>query len=117
MGACGATGTVASHDHREAVEAAAPEAPVLGDGLPPARDEPSNHLDLARFKCLRALLSFSGAVFVISDTSHPVSHASSLCALSVLRHFLLEEEQEPTHVVMVKDGAVSMEARNLREDD
>ena len=48
------------------MEAAAPEAPVLGDGLPPARDEPSNHLDLARFKCLRALRSFSGAVLVIS---------------------------------------------------
>lgn len=63
-------------------------------------DEPSNHLDVATIEVLTgALREFTGSILVISHD----------------KPFL--EALEPTHVITVKDGVVSMEARSLRSDD
>lgn len=60
-------------------------------------DEPSNHLDVATIEVLTgALREFTGSILVISHD----------------KPFL-----DPTHVITVKDGVVSMEARSLRPDD
>ena len=59
--------------------------------------EPSNHLDVATIEVLTgALREFTGSILVISHD----------------KPFL-----DPTHVITVKDGVVSMEARSLRPDD
>ena len=63
-------------------------------------DEPSNHLDVATIEVLTgALREFTGSILVISHD----------------KPFL--EALEPTHVITVNDGVVSMEARSLRPDD
>jgi ATPase subunit of ABC transporter with duplicated ATPase domains len=63
-------------------------------------DEPSNHLDVATIEVLTgALREFTGSILVISHD----------------KPFL--EALEPTHVITVNDGVVSMEARSLQPDD
>lgn len=63
-------------------------------------DEPSNHLDDPTLRVLtKALREFEGSCVVISHD----------------RLFL--EELEPTHVLTVRNGAVTMEERGLRESD
>eukprot|EP01041_Mallomonas_annulata_P002410 gene2410-4679_t len=63
-------------------------------------DEPSNHLDIATLEVLtKALCEFTGAIVVISHD----------------KTFL--EKLEPTHVMSVRGGRVSMEARGLKEAD
>jgi len=63
-------------------------------------DEPSNHLDVATIEVLTgALREFTGSILVISHD----------------KPFL--EALDPTHVITVKDGAVTMEARSLMPDD
>ena len=63
-------------------------------------DEPSNHLDEPTLRVLtKALREFEGSCVVISHD----------------RLFL--EELDPTHVLTVRNGAVVMEERGLRESD
>ncbi|KAJ1424701.1 ABC transporter [Ochromonadaceae sp. CCMP2298] len=63
-------------------------------------DEPSNHLDVGTINTLTtALREFPGSCLVISHD----------------RTFL--EALQPTHVLTVRDGGVTMEARGLREED
>lgn len=63
-------------------------------------DEPSNHLDIGTLKVLTgALKKYEGSVLVISHD----------------QTFL--EELEPTHIITVRNGRVSMEERGLRPED
>lgn len=63
-------------------------------------DEPSNHLDVGTIEVLtNALRSFTGSCLVISHD----------------KPFL--EALDPTHVITVKDGIVTMEERSLTPDD
>ena len=63
-------------------------------------DEPSNHLDIQTLKVLTgALKKYEGSVLVISHD----------------QTFL--EELEPTHIITVRAGKVTMEERGLRPED
>ena len=63
-------------------------------------DEPSNHLDVQTIKALsEGIQEFTGSTIVISHD----------------RSFL--EEFNPTHILTVRDGKVTLEERGLRDDD
>jgi ATP-binding cassette subfamily F protein 3 len=63
-------------------------------------DEPSNHLDISTLKVLTgALKEYEGSVLVISHDQ------------------MFLEELEPTHVITVRGGKVTMEERGLRPED
>lgn len=63
-------------------------------------DEPSNHLDVQTIKALsEGIQDFTGSTIVISHD----------------RSFL--EEFNPTHILTVRDGKVTLEERGLRDDD